>query len=82
MPERKGERTRDKLTKGNPFHCPPPPRLAAQEVDAQLYSCGKTIESRTHIAGECEMYNEKRGVLEGDMRATDEGDMEGVWYTR
>ena len=38
--------------------------------------CGKAIESRTHLVGECEMYKEERRVLEQEMRETDECDME------
>ena len=26
--------------------------------------CGTTIESRTHVVGECEIYKEERDVLE------------------
>ena len=35
-----------------------------QEEDAQLWPCGKAIESRTHIVGECEIYKEEWDVLE------------------
>ena len=38
--------------------------------------CGKAIESRTHIVGECEIYKEERDVLEEEMREIDECDME------
>ena len=38
--------------------------------------CGKAVESRTHIVGECETYEEGRDVLEGEMRKPDECDME------
>ena len=37
--------------------------------------CGKAVESRTHIVGECEMYKEEPDVLE-EMRKMDECDME------
>ena len=47
------------------------------EVDAQTCPCGKAIESRTHIVGECEMHKEERDVLEREMREIDECDMEG-----
>ena len=30
--------------------------------------CGKAKESRTHIVGECELYKEKRDVLEEETR--------------
>ena len=39
-----------------------------EEIDAQMCPCGKAIESRTHIVGECEMYKEERDVLEEEMR--------------
>ena len=29
-----------------------------EEEDAQMYPCGKAVESRTHIVGECETYQE------------------------
>ena len=38
--------------------------------------CGTTIESRTHIAGECEIYKEERDALEEEMRKLDVCDME------
>ena len=47
-----------------------------EEVDAQMCPCGKAIESRTHIVGECEIYKEERDVLEEEMREIDECDME------
>ena len=37
--------------------------------------CGTTIESRTHVVGECEICKEERDVLE-KMRNLDECDME------
>ena len=40
--------------------------------------CGKAIESRTRIVGECEMYKEELNVYEGN-RGMRHG---GVWYTR
>ena len=30
-----------------------------------MCSCGTTIESRTHIVGECEIYKEERDALRG-----------------
>ena len=39
--------------------------------------CGKAIESRTHIVGECEMHKEERHVLEDEIREIHECDMEG-----
>jgi len=38
--------------------------------------CGKAIESRTHIVGECETCKKERYVLEQEMREIDERDME------
>ena len=34
-----------------------------EEIDAQMCPCGKAMESRTHMVGECEMYKEERNVL-------------------
>ena len=44
-------------------------------MDAHICPCGTTIESRTHIVGECEIYKEQRDVLE-EMRKLDECDTE------
>ena len=41
-----------------------------------LCPCGTAIKSRTHIVGECEIYKEKRNVLEEEMRKLDDCDME------
>ena len=38
--------------------------------------CGKAVESRTHIVGDCEMCLEERDLLEEVMREIDECDME------
>ena len=46
-----------------------------EEEDAQS-PCGKSVESRTHIVGECETYKKDRDVLEKEMRKIDECDME------
>ena len=35
-----------------------------EKVGAQMCRCGKAIESRTHVVGECEMYKEERNVSE------------------
>ena len=43
---------------------------------ALMYPCGKSVESRTHILGECEIHKEEQDVLEGEMRKIDECDME------
>ena len=45
-----------------------------EEELAQMCPCGKAVESRTHIVGECEINKEERDVLE--MRKVDECDME------
>ena len=46
-----------------------------EEIDAQMCPCGKSIKSRTHIVGECEINKEERDVLEEEMREIDECDM-------
>ena len=33
--------------------------------------CGTTIESRTHIVGECEFFKEEQGALEEGIRKLD-----------
>ena len=38
--------------------------------------CGTTIESRTHIVGESEIYKEEQDALEEEMRKFDVCDME------
>ena len=43
-------------------------RVEEEEEDKQNCPCGKAIESRTHIVAECELYQEERDVLEGEMR--------------
>ena len=35
-----------------------------EEEYAQMCPCGKAVESRTHIVGECAKYQEERDVLE------------------
>ena len=47
-----------------------------EEIDAQMCPCGKAMESRTHMVGECEMYKEERNVLGEEMREIDQCDME------
>ena len=47
-----------------------------EESDAQMCPCGKAIESRTHIVGECEIYKEERDVFEEETREIDECDKE------
>ena len=44
--------------------------------------CGKAIESRTHVVGECEMYKEEQDVLEEEIGSVNKCDMEKVWYSR
>ena len=51
-----------------------------EEEIAQICPCGKAVESRTHIVGECETYKEERDGLE--MRKMDDCDMEKFWCTR
>ena len=34
-----------------------------EEEIAQMCPCGKAVESRTHIVGECEIYKEERVVF-------------------
>ena len=38
--------------------------------------CGKAVESRTHIMGECELDKEERHVVDGEMSKIDEFGME------
>ena len=40
-------------------------------MDAQLCPCGTTMESWTHMVGECEIHREEQGVLE-EIRKLDE----------
>ena len=42
---------------------------------SNMCPCRVTLESRTHIVGECEIYKEKRDVLE-EMGKLDVSDME------
>ena len=46
-----------------------------EDVATDMCPCGTTIESRTHIVGECEISKEKRDAL-GEMRKLDVCDME------
>ena len=45
-------------------------------VATNMFPCGATVESRTRIVGECEIYKEERDALEEEMRKLDECDME------
>ena len=47
-----------------------------EEEDKQNFPCGKALESRTHEVAECELYQEERDVLEGEMRDLDKSGME------
>ena len=38
--------------------------------------CGTTIENRTHIVGECDIYKKKRNALEDGVRKLDVCNME------
>ena len=42
-----------------------------EEQEAQMCPCGRAVESRTHMVGECKIYKEERDVLE-EMRKIDE----------
>ena len=53
-----------------------------EEKDARMCPCGKSIENRTHIVGECEMYKEDWDVSEEEMREIDKCDMEEFGTTR
>ena len=46
------------------------------EVDVQMCPCGKAVEARIHIVGQCDMYKEERVVLKEEMREIDECDLE------
>ena len=45
-----------------------------EDVATNMCPCGTTVESRTHIVGECEIYKERRDALE--MRKFNVCDME------
>ena len=47
-----------------------------EDVVKHMCPCGITIESRTHVVGESEIYKEERDVLEKKMRKLDECDTE------
>ena len=47
-----------------------------EDVATNMCPCGATIESRTRIVGECEIYKEERDALEEEMRKLDVCDME------
>ena len=44
-------------------------------MDPHVRPCGKTMESRTHIVGECEIYRGERDAFEEEMRKLDECDL-------
>lgn len=46
-----------------------------EEVDAQNFSCGEAIESRTHGVAACELHKKERDVLEGGMLGVNEDGM-------
>ena len=46
-----------------------------EDVTTNMCPCGTTIESRTHIVGECELYKEERDALE-EMRKLNVCDMD------
>ena len=47
-----------------------------EDVAAHMCPCGTTIESRTQIVVECEVYKEGRDALEEEMRKLNACDME------
>ena len=51
-------------------------RREEEEVDEQMFPCGKATQSRTHIVGGCEMHKEERDVIEHEMKEIDGCDME------
>ena len=42
---------------------------------SKMWPCGKAIENRSHVVGECQLYREVRDVLE-ETRKIDQCDME------
>ena len=51
------------------------------EIDVQMCPCGKAMESRSNIVGECEMHVEEPNAFEEEMREIYECDIGRVWYT-
>ena len=49
-----------------------------EDVATNMCPCGTTIEGRTHIVGECEIYKEERDALEEEMRKLNVCDMEEI----
>ena len=45
-------------------------------LQTNVCPCGMTLESRTHIVEECEIYKEERDALEENIRRLDVCDME------
>ena len=43
-----------------------------ENVATNMCPCGTTIESRTHIVGGCEIFEEERDALEEEMRKLDD----------
>ena len=50
--------------------------IREEGVGGQMCLCGKAIQSKTHLVGECEVCQEERNVSE-DMTEIDECDMQG-----
>ena len=48
-----------------------------EDEGAQSYPCGNARESRTHVAGECDLYKEQRNGSE-EMRKIDGCDREEI----
>ena len=46
-----------------------------EDVATNMCPCGTTIESTTHIVGQCEIYKEERDALEEGMKKLDVCDM-------
>ena len=47
-----------------------------EDLATNMYPCGTTIESRTHIVGEREIYKEERDAVEEGVRKLDVCNME------
>ena len=51
-------------------------RSREEDVATNMCPCGTTMESGTRIAGECELDEEERDALEGEIKKLDVCDME------
>ena len=43
-----------------------------EDVDAHICPCGTTVENRTHVVGECDIYKEERDASEKETRRLEE----------